>query len=106
MLVEKKKASELLEFVSDNLFTDRETVLDILLLTQTAVRDIAAVKKAEDCSLLFYLSEEEMPKGTWRVSVKKLLRLYEALRQTQETVAMNGSVSTALTELVLKKDSP
>lgn len=103
-LIEKKRASELLEYVSDHLLIEREAVLDILLLTRTAVRDMVALKKSEEKNYLFYLSEDEMPKSTRRVSAKKLIHLYNILRKTYETVAMNGSVSTALTELVLKKD--
>ncbi len=103
-LVEKTRPSELLEFVSDNLLIEREAVLDILLLARTAVRDMIALKKSDEDSFLFYFSEEDMPKSTRRISVRKLLWLYEILRQAHENISMNGSVSTALTELVLKKD--
>ncbi len=101
MLVNRKRSSELLEFIGDNMPTDRESVLSVLLLTQTALRDILAFTKADEDNLLFYLSAEEMPKDSRRISSKKLIRLYSILGQTYKTIAMNGSVSTALTELVL-----
>jgi hypothetical protein len=102
-LVEKMRHSELLEFVSDNLLLEREAVLDILLLTRTAVRDMIALKKSDGDNLLFYFSEADMPKSTGRTSLRKLLWLDDLLRRAHETISMNGSVSTALTELVLKQ---
>jgi len=103
-LVEKKRTSELLEFVSHSMPTDRESVLTVLLLTRTAIRDMIAYKKSDEDSFLFYFSAGDLPKDTMRTSIKQLIRLYDILKQTEETISMNGSVHTALTELVLKKD--
>lgn len=103
-LVGTKRTSELLCFISERLPSDRESVLSVLTLTQTAVRDLLLWKKSDDNGFLFYFSTEDMPSETRRISPKKLIRLYDSLRTAIETISMNGSVHTAMTELALKKD--
>jgi len=100
----KKRSSELLEYINEHFPTDRESVLKILTMTQTALRDIIAHKKTEEMDLLFYLREDDIPTDAARVSPKKLLCLCNLIRNASETVSMNGSVNTALTEIVLSKD--
>lgn len=103
-LVGKTRVSELLAFVSDSLSIEREAVLEVLALTQTALRDMIAVKKTDEGLLLFYFSENDMPEDARRVSVRKLIYLYDMIHNAYENISMNGSIQTVLTELVLKKD--
>ncbi len=103
-LTDRRRPSELLEFMGESMPTDREAVLSVLCLTQTAIRDVLASSKGEEDNLLFYLSADRIPKDSLRLSPKRLIGLYSLLRQTAETIAMNGSVPTALTELALNKD--
>jgi len=103
-LVSKTRTSELLEFVNDSLNLDRSAVLDVLLLTKTAVRDMIVMKKADSDLFLFYFSEEDLPEETRRTSLRKLIGLYDLIHNAYENISMNGSVQTSLTELVLKRD--
>lgn len=103
-LTGKTKQSDFLAFLSSNLFGEsRENVLAVLTLTQTAIRDMLAVKKVEGAGLLFYCSEDDLPDGIFRISTGQLIRLYHLLCAVSEDIAANGSIPTALFRLTTKK---
>ncbi len=100
----RMRTSELLEFTSGEMPTERESVLSVLALAMTAVRDLILLKKSDGDGLLFYFGTEDLPADGGRLSVKRLVYVYEILRSAHEAISGNGSVHTVLTELVLKKD--
>lgn len=103
-LVNKARASETFLLLNE-LSGDRETVLQTLPLAQVALRDMIVMKRTEDeGNFLFYRTAEDMPENVSRVSVKRLIYLYDLILNAYENISMNGSVAAALTDLILKKD--
>ncbi len=103
-LCTRQKTSELLEFVTTEFPAERESVLSILTLTMEAIGDLLARNKTDNRDLLFYFEESDMPTAATRVSTKRLIHICDLLRKTHKTIAMNGSITTAMTELILKRE--
>ena len=80
------------------MFRDRAGVKEILNLMQFALRDLIADKRGGE--LLFYSVSEGVPKFAKKLSVRKILALYESVTEAWEKINANCSAATVLTALV------
>lgn len=97
LLLLNGKKTDALTFVNTSLPKEREKTCTLLSLVRLALRDLISAKK--DGVLLFF---DEVPSYARRVSVRRLMLLYEAVARAENDIAANGSQGTILTALCIE----
>ncbi|MBQ2724379.1 MAG: hypothetical protein IJF78_01605 [Clostridia bacterium] len=92
------RKSDTLAYLNSPVFRDRAGVKEILNLMRFALRDLIADKRGGE--LLFYSVSEGVPKFAKKLSVRKILALYESVTEAWEKINANCSAATVLTALV------
>lgn len=92
------RKSDTLAYLNSPVFRDRAGVKEILNLMRFALRDLIADKRGGE--LLFYSVSDGVPKFAKKLSVRKILALYESVTEAWEKINANCSAATVLTALV------
>ena len=93
--------SEFFSVISE-LPTSRSEFCEALELVICAVRDITLVRLSKDVPLLFYTSVEDAMEKAKDMSTKKLIAIYEILKDALENAGKNVGVSAIVAELGAK----
>jgi DNA polymerase III delta prime subunit len=78
----------------------RDRVKEIFNLSLLALRDLAVVKKARGTSLCFFVSYDEASTLASRYSLKKILKLIDAINVGIESFQVNASVAGVLASIL------
>ena len=75
----------------------RDNVLTQLLTIETALRDLIAIQRTESAPLLFFHDRNEALILADSVNIHKLVKIYDALKETQDSISQNANVRLTLT---------
>ncbi len=80
----------------------RENLISFLNIIETEIRDIIAFKKCEKTPMCFFANKDECAKFANKISLHKLLNLYNALEETRISVLNNANINLAISNLLCK----
>lgn len=78
----------------------RDKVKELFSLALCALRDLAMVKKAKNVPLCFYTSYDEARQNSSRYSIKKILKLIDAINMSVDSFGVNASVAGVLASIL------
>lgn len=82
----------------------REELSEQLLTIETALRDIIALERTENAPLLFFYDREEALLLADALSIRKLMTVYDAIKETQAAISQNANVRLSIINLFSKTD--
>ena len=94
--VSKKCSSELFMSLIGRLDKKRDTLLKQLFVIETALRDIIAIQRTDNAPLLFFHSSEEALSFADSINVRKLMTVYNALKETEDNISQNANIRLTL----------
>ena len=82
-----------------NIAKNREELLDILLYSIYATRDLIAVKKTdgENCGLIFYSDREDAAKLASKFTANGVIKIYDELCRAHREASTNANMNNLLT---------
>ena len=78
----------------------RDRVKELFALALCALRDLAMVKKTKNVPLCFYTSYDEARQKASRYSIKKILKLIDAINMSVDSFGVNASVAGVLASIL------
>lgn len=80
----------------------RETVVGAMYGFQTAVRDLIARKRDADLPTLYFIGTEDVIRAAQKLSVNRLVALYDLAGDTIEKLLANGSMTPVMSHFLLQ----
>lgn len=77
----------------------REEFSRQLSVTATAVRDLIALQRTENAPLLFYNDREEALSLSDMLNIRRLINIYDSLRNAEYSISINANVKLTLVKL-------
>ena len=96
-----KKMPPLIELIN-LLPAKRDDLFPILAASQTALRDLIALKQSENAPLCFYTNRETAIESSYRYSLSSMLRLCDNLAGAEDRLARNANVKLTLSAMIAK----
>ena len=91
--------SEITSFFS----MQRDAIKELLQSSLLAIRDMAVIKKDKGAKLCFYSSREELISRASRLSLSKILSVYDSVNQGIEDFNSNSNVPNTLTSILIRR---
>ena len=80
----------------------RETVVGALYNVQTALRDLTARKRDTTLPPLYFAGHEDVIRAAQKVSVNRLVALYDLAGDTTERLLANGAINPVMSYFLLQ----
>lgn len=94
--ISKKCDSEFFVSIITRFDKKRDGVLKQLLTIETAMRDVIAIQRTEYAPLLFFHSRDEALCFADSINIRKLMTVYDALKETQDSISQNSNLRLSL----------
>ena len=75
----------------------RDGVLEQLKTIESALRDIIAVNRTENASMVFFYDRQEALAFCDSINIRKLINVYDRLKYAQELMLLNTNIRLTLT---------
>lgn len=79
---------------------DREKVIAQLLEIQSALRDLMAIKKADDVQMIFFTDSQQAEDLSYSFSVQKIAEMIQSIEQARLALIRNANVKLTITNLL------
>ncbi len=94
--ISKKCSSELFISIMSRFDKKRDGVLKQLSTIETALRDVIAIQRTDYAPLLFFHSRDEALSYADSINIRKLMTIYSALKETQDSISQNANLRLTL----------
>lgn len=98
-LLTSKNDSEKILSLSLRFSKKRDELSSQLLTIETALRDVIALERTENAPLLFFYDREEALLLVDALSIRKLMQVYDAIKDTQTAISQNANVRLTIMNL-------
>lgn len=94
--ISKKCSSELFASIIGRFDKKRDVIQTQFYTIETALRDVIAIQRTEDAPLLFFHSRDEALSFADTVNTRKLMSVYSALKEAQDSISQNANMRLSL----------